>query len=712
MRKILKIVLVIAIAIGFLTPVSMVIADDTEPPVISSISYGPHAGVRTDSGFYLYQSCNVTDNVSVADVKINITGPVGFTSLNVSMENISASGYYYEIENVSVSGTYNFFIWAIDTSNNTAKSNTYHMLVFETYLSYIYVDVNNTVGPWNGSATSPLQYINDALAVIANNGTIFVNEGLYSNTSISISKNMSFIGENQFTTILDGGGSNSSIIVQLDGNLSFALSNFTLRNAAKGLQIQNGENATVSQCTFFNCSNSGLTMLEYQYLLVTNCIFQDNNRGIQFTNCSNNQFYHNNFLDNTIQVSSYSNTSNNTWDNNITGNYWDNYQIVYPNASIIPSTGTWDTPYLVNTSGNNTDNHPWVYPNGYIDTIPPGITVVYPNGGEIVSGNITIEWVASDDLTTDLNGTIRIEYSADNGSNWTELASGYDNTGVYLWDTTTVLDGDGYYIRVNASDDFLNIGSDTSNTSFLIINNWNYPPGSLNISGPSTGANGIVYNFTVNAIDPEGEQIYYQWDWGDLNTTDWLGPYNSSEPSTISYAWASDGNYSMRVRARDISGVESNWSAVHSILIQPLVAFTNMKLGYIYIKLFSYNRSYIYSNFLERLRIVILFSSHEMDVEAWATDTAESVVFRAENLFNEYVPTTEIVDDTPSNGFSAVFNVSRGIYELNVTAYDGNGTVIDRYSLPTVLFLRVGKYALGPEGTLRQTGRILSRLRH
>ncbi len=351
MRKTIKIGLVILISFVLVVPVSIVFADDTEPPVITAISYEPHAGVRTDPGFHLYQSCNVTDNISVADVRINITGPVGFTPINESMLTTGGNHYYYEINTVLYSGTYEFYIWAVDTSNNTAQSNTYYMLVFENYLNYIYVDVQNTAGPWNGTAEYPLQCINDALAVLADNGTIFVSEGVYLNTSLSIAKNMSFIGENQNMTILDGGGLNNSVIVQCNGNFSFSISQFTLRNATEGLHIQNGNNSTVSHCTFSNFANCGLAISEYQYLQVTENTFQNNNKALQLINCSFNQLYHNNFINNTIHVSTYYNTSNNSWDNNVTGNYWDDYQILYPNANIIPTTGTWDIPYLVNDGG-------------------------------------------------------------------------------------------------------------------------------------------------------------------------------------------------------------------------------------------------------------------------------------------------------------------------------------------------------------------------
>jgi parallel beta-helix repeat protein len=606
------------------------------------------------------------------------------------MTNMSGNRYYYEVHNVSVSGTYEFYIWAVDTSGNGIRSNLYIMLVLENYLSNVYVNVNNIIGPWNGTAIFPLRYINDALAVIAVNGTIFVHNGVYLDTSISITKSMNFIGQNQNLTILDGGGILNNVIVQISGNPLFTISNFTLRNAKEGLQTQNGENATISHCIFSHCTDSGIVMSEYQHLRVTDCTFQNNNRGIRLSNCSYNQFYHNNFINNIIQVSSYFNTSNNSWDNGIKGNYWDNYRIKYPNATINRTRGTWNTPYVVNASGNNTDKHPWVYSNGYIDTIPPKVTVVYPNGGEVVSGKITIKWTALDNSTMNLNGTIGIAYSANNGSSWNLIALKQNNTGQYLWNTTTISDGNHYFIRLNASDEFHNNGSDTSNTSFS-INNHNNTPGVLQIRGPSAGGHEILFNFTVNATHPTQNQIYYKWDWGDGNVTGWLGPFNSSKPDTKSHTWTRDGNYSIRVKAKYIAGNESNWSQIHPILIADQVNFSNIKPGTIYIKLLSFNKSYIYSSFLEQYGIIIILSSHELEIKAYATNIVKSVTFKAMNQLA--VENMVIVDNNSSNGFSCSMNVTRGVYELTVTAYDINGTLVDTHTLFTVFFIRIGKYA-------------------
>jgi hypothetical protein len=99
-----------------------------------------------------------------------------------------------------------------------------------------------------------------------------------------------------------------------------------------------------------------------------------------------------------------------------------------------------------------------------------------------------------------------------------------------------------------------------------------------------------------------------------------------------------------------------------------------------------------------------------MNLEGAAADVVKSVTFRAENQMQ--VETMEVIDDNSSDGFSCNMNVSRGIYTLNITAYDGNGSLVDRYSLVTVFFIRIGRYATGPDQSRLQGLQSLTRLRH
>jgi len=79
----------------------------------------------------------------------------------------------------------------------------------------------------------------------------------------------------------------------------------------------------------------------------------------------------------------------------------------------------------------------------------PSVTVTFPNGGEVLNGTQTITWDAVDFDSDSL--TFQVQYSDNNGSDWSTLA-----TGVIIhefeWNTTLHDDGTGYMIRVIASD--------------------------------------------------------------------------------------------------------------------------------------------------------------------------------------------------------------------------------------------------------------------
>jgi len=82
----------------------------------------------------------------------------------------------------------------------------------------------------------------------------------------------------------------------------------------------------------------------------------------------------------------------------------------------------------------------------------------------------------------------------------------------------------------------------------------------LSPSGPPSGAINTKYNYTSSASDPENDELYYLFDWGDGNFSGWQGPYLSGEQVAIGYTWVSKGKYEIRVRAKDEHGMVSDWS--------------------------------------------------------------------------------------------------------------------------------------------------------
>jgi len=79
-------------------------------------------------------------------------------------------------------------------------------------------------------------------------------------------------------------------------------------------------------------------------------------------------------------------------------------------------------------------------------------------------------------------------------------------------------------------------------------------------AGPASGKPGVNYTYTTTTTDPDENQVYYKWSWGDGNFSGWLGPFDSGEIATATYAWAAKGTYQIRVKAKDTYGAESAWS--------------------------------------------------------------------------------------------------------------------------------------------------------
>jgi len=87
--------------------------------------------------------------------------------------------------------------------------------------------------------------------------------------------------------------------------------------------------------------------------------------GMSFFNSPNNTIYHNNFVENIMQVSRHSGeavASINSWDDGYPsgGNYWSDYEDKYPDAKEIDDSGIWDTPYVIDEQ--NQDRYPLMKP--------------------------------------------------------------------------------------------------------------------------------------------------------------------------------------------------------------------------------------------------------------------------------------------------------------------------------------------------------------
>jgi photosystem II stability/assembly factor-like uncharacterized protein len=171
-----------------------------------------------------------------------------------------------------------------------------------------------------------------------------------------------------------------------------------------------------------------------------------------------------------------------------------------------------------------------------------------------VSQRINDIWFISEDIGAAVGDTGLILRTEDGGTTWAIQDSGTyqeihgvvfldENTGFAVGKTGTILH--------------------TTNGGWS-----NRPPTTPDApSGPTNGIINVEYEFTASTTDPEGDDVYYWFDWDDGTNSGWLGPYTSGAPVTESHTWTAVGVYHITVKAKDELGHESDISPAHTITI-------------------------------------------------------------------------------------------------------------------------------------------------
>lgn len=97
------------------------------------------------------------------------------------------------------------------------------------------------------------------------------------------------------------------------------------------------------------------------------------------------------------------------------------------------------------------------------------VSVVSPNGGETLSGTVSIQWTVND---TSQEFEYLLEVSRNGGISWARLTSvmGTGSPVSWQWDTTTVADGRSFRIRVSILSENITDLPDISNTNFAVDN--------------------------------------------------------------------------------------------------------------------------------------------------------------------------------------------------------------------------------------------------
>ena len=136
----------------------------------------------------------------------------------------------------------------------------------------------------------------------------------------------------------------------------------TISNSEYGIYVYFSSNNTISRGNAED--NKRGIFLDYSaFNLVRRNTFSDNSEhGLYLYYSDSNEVHHNNFIDNNGGgLQGKDEGANNNWDDRFSGgNYWSDYESLYPQADNDGSI--WDTPYSIDGLAASQDNYPLVEP--------------------------------------------------------------------------------------------------------------------------------------------------------------------------------------------------------------------------------------------------------------------------------------------------------------------------------------------------------------
>ena len=151
--------------------------------------------------------------------------------------------------------------------------------------------------------------------------------------------------------------------------------------------------------------------------------------------------------------------------------------------------------------------------------------------------------------------------------------------------------GDNPYLRLvkeRTNDSYYEVLEGTDGTEEIFGQTWWYSPiihvtvtggppeKPARPSGPIKGEPGVEYTYSTSTTDPDGDKVYYKWNWGDGTFSGWIGPFDSGATATANYTWGEKGTYDIRVKAKDEHDLESDWSDPLTVKM-PIITFLSSK---------------------------------------------------------------------------------------------------------------------------------------
>jgi outer membrane protein assembly factor BamB len=90
----------------------------------------------------------------------------------------------------------------------------------------------------------------------------------------------------------------------------------------------------------------------------------------------------------------------------------------------------------------------------------------------------------------------------------------------------------------------------------------NNPPEMQELNGNNEGKINTLYKYSFSASDPNNNPVGYFVDWGDGTNSGWTMDYEPNMKVSLRHEWDEEGNYTIRVKAKDTLDEESDWATL------------------------------------------------------------------------------------------------------------------------------------------------------
>jgi parallel beta-helix repeat protein len=183
----------------------------------------------------------------------------------------------------------------------------------------IYVDDDNTSGPWDGTPEYPYQNITSGLEHAVDGDIIFVYNGTYYEHLI-VSKSVALVGEDRSITIIYGNGEGEGVEIITDrvNMTGFTVQNFGYYLGEYGVRLSNANNCNITGNNIVD-NDSGIKLLSsYNNTVSENNITANENNGISIDSSSNNAIFGNELAHHPTGISIKDSSFNTVSGNNVT----------------------------------------------------------------------------------------------------------------------------------------------------------------------------------------------------------------------------------------------------------------------------------------------------------------------------------------------------------------------------------------------------------